>query len=265
MVPGGGIRAGHYALLAARYESGNKCCQISHASRGCQCFSRLKTSHLRPVSMKESLGTTGRRYRGVSVEERRAARRQQLLEAGLQVFGEQGYHSATVRQICAQANLTERYFYESFSNSEDLLCAVYEQHMQLQQARIMQAVTDAEKIPEAMIEAGLRAFFELAHEVPAGSRVQFVEILGVSPRVDALYRQSVENFAALMRMLNRQILPEGVFPGDEETLSIGLVGAAVGIASRWLLSGYAQPLESILNTTLLIFNGAAKQRVSAAR
>lgn len=202
--------------------------------------------------------TVGRRYRGQAIEDRRAERRQRLLEAGLSVFGEAGYHGATVRSICAAAGLTERYFYESFANSEDLLCAVYEAHMVLQQQRIMAAVLAAAREPRLMVGAGLRAFFELAREVPAAARVQFVEVLGVSPRVDKLYRQAIENFAQMMRTLNLQ-MPQGGGLRDDETLSIGLVGAAVGIASRWLLSGFAQPLEEMLATTLLIFMGTWQQ------
>ena len=68
----------------------------------------------------------GRRYRGVSEAARQAERRQRFIEAGLTVFGSRGYHSSTVRSICSEAGLTERYFYESFANSEDLLCVVYE-------------------------------------------------------------------------------------------------------------------------------------------
>ena len=200
----------------------------------------------------------GRRYRGVGEEERRAERRLRLAEAGLQVFGDAGYHAATVRMICARAGLSERYFYESFANSEELLCTVYEQHMALQQQRILDAVAAAAGDPLRMMEAGLRAFFELARENPAGSRVQFVEVLGVSPRVDRLYRQSIENFARMMRTLNLQVA-EAAQADDVETLSVGLVGAAVGIASRWLLSGFAQPLETMLQTTLLIFVGAWRQ------
>lgn len=202
---------------------------------------------------------SGRRYRGVAVEERRAERRQRLLEAGLRIFGEVGYHGATVKTICAAAGLTERYFYESFANSEDLLCAVYEQHMVLQQQRILVAVTQAPREPVAMIEAGLRAFFELAREIPAGARVQFVEVLGVSPRVDRLYRQAIENFAQMLRTLNLQLPAQTPLARDEETLSVGLVGAAVGIASRWLLSGFSQPLENMLATTLTIFLGVWRQ------
>ena len=212
--------------------------------------------------MSSDISST-RRYRGMDGEERRNERRQRLIEAGLQVFGQMGYHGATVKTICAGAGLTERYFYESFANSEELLCGVYEQHMAVQQQRILSAVMQSGREPAAMIEAGLRAFFELARESPAGSRVQFVEVLGVSPRVDKLYRQAIENFAQMMRALNQQLSKDNALPlRDEETLSIGLVGAAVGIASRWLLTGFAQPLESVLATTVSIFMGVWRQRTA---
>lgn len=197
-----------------------------------------------------------RRYGGRGGEERRAERRERLLDAGLAVFGEVGYHGATVRLICAGAGLSERYFYESFANSEDLLCAVYERHMALQAERIAAAVQAAPRAPDAMIAAGLDAFLALAKESPAGARVQFVEVLGVSPRVDRLYRKAIETFAQLLRGWNARLREERAgFAGDEDTLAIGLVGAAVGIASRWLLSGFAQPQAVMLQTLLTIFRG----------
>lgn len=201
-----------------------------------------------------------RRYGGRGGEERRAERHERLLDAGLAVFGAAGYHGATVRAICSRAGLTERYFYESFDNREDLLCAVYERHLSVQRSRLEAAVLAAAPLPEAMLAAGLRAFLELARESPAGARVQFVEVLGVSPRVDRLYRKAVEDFAQLLRGWNT-LLGEGRAGGvgDAETLAVGLVGAAVGIASRWLLSGFAQPLEVMLDTLLVLFRGAWAQ------
>jgi hypothetical protein len=37
----------------------------------------------------------------------------------------------------------------------------------------------------------------------------------------------------------------------------------VGIASRWLLTGFSQPLESVLHSTLVIFTGARAARDAA--
>src|ERR1700734_2808287 len=69
---------------------------------------------------------TTRRYRGSPPDERRAERRCQLLRAAIEVYGKRGYRRATIKAVCAAAGLTERYFYESFANSEMLLAACYD-------------------------------------------------------------------------------------------------------------------------------------------
>ena len=77
--------------------------------------SSAKTAAKKPAAQnaveKKPAADRGRRYRGVSEEARQAERRQRFVEAGLTVFGSRGYHSSTVRSICAEAGLTERYFY----------------------------------------------------------------------------------------------------------------------------------------------------------
>src|SRR4051812_14660131 len=67
----------------------------------------------------------GRSYGGETQAERKARRHRQFLDAGLEVFGQIGYRQGTVRQLCRQAQLTDRYFYEEFGSTEDLLIAVY--------------------------------------------------------------------------------------------------------------------------------------------
>jgi len=63
-------------------------------------------------------------------EQRTAQRRESFLEAGLNIFGNEGFHAATVRKICKEAGLTDRYFYESYSSMEELLVDVYERCLQ---------------------------------------------------------------------------------------------------------------------------------------
>ncbi|MFO7163744.1 TetR/AcrR family transcriptional regulator [Mycolicibacterium hassiacum] len=69
-----------------------------------------------------------RPYRGVDAADRLAGRRRRLLEAGLELLGTPDGDPAelTVRAICAQAGLGLRYFYESFSDKDDFLAAVYD-------------------------------------------------------------------------------------------------------------------------------------------
>jgi AcrR family transcriptional regulator len=67
-----------------------------------------------------------RPYRGVSAQERIAIRRGRLLDAGLELFGTRGIAAVGVGDVCAEAGLTKRYFYESFQSIKELAEAVFD-------------------------------------------------------------------------------------------------------------------------------------------
>src|SRR6058998_3977299 len=68
----------------------------------------------------------GRSYGGVSADDRIAARRARLLDAGLELFGTRGFTTTGVKDVCRQAGLTDRYFYESFNDGGELFLAVFD-------------------------------------------------------------------------------------------------------------------------------------------
>ncbi|KWX57630.1 hypothetical protein [Mycobacterium sp. NAZ190054] len=68
-----------------------------------------------------------RPYRGVEARQRVAERRRRFLEAGLDLLGGQAAPpELTVRAICAQAGLAARYFYESFTDKDVFVGAVFD-------------------------------------------------------------------------------------------------------------------------------------------
>lgn len=69
---------------------------------------------------------SARPYRGVEATERLAARRNQLLNAGLDLLGAADEPELTVRGVCERAGLSARYFYESFSDKDELVAQVYD-------------------------------------------------------------------------------------------------------------------------------------------
>ena len=73
-----------------------------------------------------SVGAVSRPYGGVSATDRREQRRQRLIEAGLQLFGTRGIAAVGIVDVCAEAGLTKRYFYESFASIDALAEAVFE-------------------------------------------------------------------------------------------------------------------------------------------
>jgi AcrR family transcriptional regulator len=68
-----------------------------------------------------------RPYRGVEAADRVAERRRRFLEAGLDILGSDlDLSELTVRGICRQARVTVRYFYESFTDKDDFVAAVFD-------------------------------------------------------------------------------------------------------------------------------------------
>ncbi|MEO6699501.1 MAG: TetR/AcrR family transcriptional regulator [Paraperlucidibaca sp.] len=199
------------------------------------------------AAVKKPAADRGRRYRGVSEEARQAERRQRFVEAGLTVFGSRGYHSSTVRSICAEAGLTERYFYESFSNSEDLLCVVYDYANQRIREGILGALSGTPREPSAIAYATLVAFLTIMRDDPRMAQILFVEVLGVSERVDAKYRASVENFAQLMQGLISPLLDGDSLPTplQADILSVAMLGSVITVVSRWMIMGFQEPIETI--------------------
>jgi AcrR family transcriptional regulator len=80
-----------------------------------------------------------RRWIGQTQDQRRAERRELLIASAIGQYGSVGFHNTGVRAICRDADLTERYFYESFANGEELLLAAFERVVSVVYDQIMAA------------------------------------------------------------------------------------------------------------------------------
>ncbi len=186
-----------------------------------------------------------RRYRGSAVEERRALRRQQLIDAAVQVYGQNGYRHSGVKQICDAAGLTQRYFYESFAHSDDLLIAAYEQAARWMREDNMAAAQEAGPDPVARSRAMLLAYFQRLKENPTIARLLLIEIRGISPAVDQAIEKALKATSDdIARVLAR--------PGQrfDELLQAGILGGVIHIALHWMINGYRTPVEVVTDTAL---------------
>ncbi len=102
-----------------------------------------------------------RTYRGVPASQRKAERRDRLVSAGLELFGTRGIAATRVDDVCAEAGLTKRYFYESFESLDDLVTAVMEAVL-LDVAAIVVPVieTDGWRNPRPVFSAYIGALLE---------------------------------------------------------------------------------------------------------
>ena len=223
-----------------------------------------------PASAK-TVPAPARPYGGLAMEERVAARRARFVEAGVELFGTQGFRGATVRGICAAAGLTDRYFYESFASLESLLAAVYGSLTERFAKRLTEESFASEgwRGDAAAVERQVTAAYELWFDTVRDARVArilLVEILGVSPEMDALYEASARAMAALTIMPLAGTLPNlKLSKARRELLGRALVGAALQVAKMWMTGGYKLPRRDVVRTCVLVATGTlAALRAEAA-
>lgn len=64
-----------------------------------------------------------------AASQRRLETRTRLLDAAIEVFAEEGVHSASVEAICQRADFTRGAFYSNFSSKEELFLAVLDREL----------------------------------------------------------------------------------------------------------------------------------------
>ncbi|BBZ56756.1 TetR/AcrR family transcriptional regulator [Mycolicibacterium phocaicum] len=121
-------------------------------------------------------------YGGVTGEERTAERRRKLIEAGMNLFGSASSGSVRVKDVVAEAGLTERYFYESFADLNALFGAVLGTAADEIESRVDAAMVDAPVDAFARVSIALRTTVEVLAGDRRMIRIFFVEGLGSSGR-----------------------------------------------------------------------------------
>ncbi|NIH79859.1 TetR/AcrR family transcriptional regulator [Amycolatopsis viridis] len=181
--------------------------------------------------------TSLRTYGGVAGEDRRAERRAQLLEAGLELLGaREGDRNLTVRGVCRRAGLAARYFYENFADRNALAVAVHDRVVEGIAATTLDAVQNAPGDARAKTHAGLSRLVRTIAEDPRTGFLLFSPAL--HDTVLAERRAAAARwFAALLGLQARE------FYGMPST-------ARLDLFAEMLVGGLSQALTSWLEGTL---------------
>ena len=180
--------------------------------------------------------TEARRYGGQSAAARDAGRRTRLREAALELYGSQGYASVSIDRLCSAAKVSTRHFYQLHSSKEDMLLDLY---ASLTTASLEDVVAslrrnDGETIAVRLREA-VGAYLRPLLADPRKARIAFVEIVGVSPRVEERRLQFRNGIIALVESETTAAIDRGEFVrGDDVRFrALAMVGAANVIVHDW--------------------------------
>jgi AcrR family transcriptional regulator len=165
-------------------------------------------------------GQRSRRWSGVPLEDRHVLRRDELIAAGVQLLGGESGPAVTVRAVCREAGLTERYFYESFSDRDEFVRAVYDDVC----TRAMAALTSATTPREAVEQ-----FVALMVDDPVRGRV-----LLLAPAVEpVLVRSGAEWMPSFIDLLQRKLTQIGD-PVRQKMIATSLIGGLTALFTAYL-------------------------------
>lgn len=211
-----------------------------------------------PVSEPSPDTTARRSWAGTTLADRRARRRRQLLDAGLQLMGTGDTATVSVRAVCRTARLTERYFYESFSGRDDLALGVYEEVAEQARTALVEAVAastaghTAPVPPAVLARAAVTAFVELILDDPRKGTV-----LLLAPMTDPdLNRRGSELLPAFTEVIHDQ-LPDRLDDEERELTAVGLVGALTNLFVRYLNGTLAVPRDRLIEHCVRLVAAAA--------
>jgi AcrR family transcriptional regulator len=173
------------------------------------------------------------RWSGVSLEDRQTLRRDELIAAGVQLLGGAGGPAATVRAVCREAGLTERYFYKCFSDRDEFVRAVYDDVCARAMSTLISATTPREAVEQ---------FVTLMVDDPVRGRV-----LLLAPAVEpVLVRSGAEWMPSFIDLLQRK-LTRISDPVRQHMIATSLIGGLTALFTAYLDGRLAATREQFID------------------
>lgn len=197
-----------------------------------------------------------RSYRGVGIVQRKIERRERLINAAIQCFGRDGYHATTLKSLCAEAGLTERYFYESFANFDEILCCSYQHAADAIFDIVVAGMATAEPTPLPRMRTALNCYFKAISADPARARLVLIEIEGASENANQVYRAQLRATSDLIRLAIFRELPDNPDNGlSLKLLATAVLGAVYQLAKEWTLSAFKLPRAALVRNLEAVVAG----------
>ncbi|WP_199742656.1 TetR/AcrR family transcriptional regulator [Nocardia stercoris] len=159
--------------------------------------------------------------------------------------------------VCKQAGLSTRQFYEEYDTLEDLLADLHLYVNDLVEQHVVEVVPQVDDRPPLERAMGLfRTYIDAVTRDPRHTRISFVEIVGVSPRLD---QQRLERRARWITLIG-DLLADGAARGDIEPrdfrlTAAALVGSINGLMHDWAVGWVDATIDEVTAELLRMLLG----------
>ncbi|NNH70684.1 TetR family transcriptional regulator [Nocardia uniformis] len=174
-----------------------------------------------------------RSYGGIAADERMRGRREQLIEAAIEVMARDGAGALTVRRVATEAGLSTRFVYESFADLDDLTGAAFDMTSRELATAVNTAVRGAPTGRRARITAVVEAITDFFLTRPAKGKFLSTRAYGHPGSARTRLARSEDYVAAFAALLAD--LVDG----------LGAEDRAVALTSRFLVSAFGETMTAL--------------------
>lgn len=188
-----------------------------------------------------------RDYGGRTASQRRAERRERLLTAATELFGEDGFSATSIERVCTRANVSTRNFYEEFTGRDSLLVALHDRISQRALDAVLDALASTSDAPTAeRVAAAITAYVGATTEDPRWTRIVYLESVGVSAEVERQRLAWRQRLSQLVEAEARRAALQGdAVDRDYQYAAVAFVGAVIELVSQWTIDGRPVPVATI--------------------
>jgi AcrR family transcriptional regulator len=199
----------------------------------------------------------GRRIRGLDADQRRALRRDALLDAALDLFAEQGYLGTSIEQICQRAYVGTKSFYELFDGRESCYVALLRRIVQQTTAHMVRVLDGAPDDETSATRVLIEAFAHSFVDDVRLAKVTFGEGSAITPAAERQRRANRRWAAEFIESIWQRY---GVGPGRTRGIAAGVVGGLFEIVADWVHDADVTDEQAIatLISDLISFYGATR-------
>ena len=194
--------------------------------------------------------STPTRWAGVPLDDRRTERRRLLVDAAFELFGSGGEAALSVRSVCRECGLNTRYFYESFSGTDDLLGAVYDQVSSELVEAVDAAMEAAGESVGVRTRVGIAAVLGFGSADPRRGRVLFTDARA-NP-VLAARRAVTQDLLLAASVAEGGRLHPDADPVSTRVTAAMYTGAMAELAQQWLSGSLGTDLDAVVDAALTV-------------
>lgn len=173
----------------------------------------------------------GRTQKHEDLSDRGQQKREEILEAALELFAERGFHGTAVPLVAEKAGVGAGTIYRYFESKEALVNALYQREKQ----RMLDALLRDFPFQSSAREQFRSFFIRMSHYAKAHPRaVRFMELHHHAPYLDAASRELEERGNVLMEGSIKSAIAQEVMKDLPPIVLVSIVwGVFLGLLRSW--------------------------------